>query len=153
METITSQFQTSPGLHHVFIAIGALSLSRTSGKERKEMTCKALLEYRTSLNAFRAEIRGNGTPLNTNSGLWTTFFLGIFEVNNHIPFPSSQFLSFFICSCLAHASLTHTVNGRPNRAKLANPHPSRNLPTPTSSWPRSPYQWSRSIILPYNKGI
>jgi hypothetical protein len=83
LETITSQFQKSSSLYHAIIAIGALDTSgkllSSSAIGRKSAKLEALTAYRTSITNFRAEIGDIHLALNY-SCLWTTFFLGLFEV-------------------------------------------------------------------------
>ncbi len=80
LDTITSQFQTSPSLYHASIAVGALDLSKKSASHGKEATVAALKSYRTSLISFHKEIQRTQIQRN-DAGLWTTLFLGLFEVS------------------------------------------------------------------------
>jgi hypothetical protein len=81
---IISQFQNCSSLYHASIAVGALDLSRniplSSFTERKHVTMRALKEYHTSVSEFQTEIMRKDVQLN-DVNLWTTFFLGLFEVS------------------------------------------------------------------------
>lgn len=79
LDAIVSQFQTSPSLYHASIAVGALDLGKKSADRRREATLAALKSYRTSLINFQREIQGTEIRRN-DAGLWTTLFLGLFEV-------------------------------------------------------------------------
>jgi hypothetical protein len=83
LETIISKFQESPSLYHAVVSVGALDISRrlpsSSRTEQKASRVGALTAYRTSINNFRAEIEDNRL-LPNDACLWTTIFLGIFEV-------------------------------------------------------------------------
>ena len=82
--TIISEFQRSPSMYHASIALGALDLSRrpvpTLPPERKDAAVGAFTAYHTSIAKLKAEIVSNKPPRDVN--LWTTFFLGLFEVGN-----------------------------------------------------------------------
>lgn len=82
LDAIIPAFQTSPSLYHASAAVAALDMSKKSlysSTERRSATVAALTAYQNSINSFRAEIQD--TKLNKNdAALWTTFFLGIFEV-------------------------------------------------------------------------
>lgn len=69
-------------MYHASIALGALDLSRrpvpTLPSERKDAAVGAFTAYHTSIAKLKAEIVSNNTPRDVN--LWTTFFLGLFEV-------------------------------------------------------------------------
>lgn len=82
--TIISEFQRSPSMYHASIALGALDLSRrpvpTLPPERKDAAVEAFTAYHTSIAKLKAEIISNKTPRDVN--LWTTFFLGLFEVGD-----------------------------------------------------------------------
>jgi hypothetical protein len=82
LETIISSFQESPSLYNVILALGAFDLKgklTTASDERKGTSLVAFSAYRTSIIAFQAEIENKGV-LEKKSNLWTTFFLGLFEV-------------------------------------------------------------------------
>lgn len=93
--TIISEFQRSPSMYHASIALGALDLSRRSvptlPPERKDAAVGAFTAYHTSIAKLKAEIESNNTPRDVN--LWTTFFLGLFEV-------CSRYLEWKICQKL-----------------------------------------------------
>ncbi|KAJ6092600.1 hypothetical protein N7486_007889 [Penicillium sp. IBT 16267x] len=84
--TIISDFQRSPSMYHVSIALGALDLSRRPVPilplERKDAAVGALTAYHTSIAKLKAEIVSNNTPRDVN--LWTTFFLGLFELMHDV---------------------------------------------------------------------
>jgi hypothetical protein len=69
-------------MYHASIALGALDLSRkpvlTRPPERKDVVVRAFTAYHTSMAQLKAELASNDVPRDVN--LWTTFFLGIFEV-------------------------------------------------------------------------
>jgi hypothetical protein len=82
LDTIIYEFQRSPSLFQASIAVGALDLRNSSTKpgERKEAELIALTSYRASINKFQDEIQA--TQIKHNSAcLWTTLFLGLFEVS------------------------------------------------------------------------
>ncbi|EAW19348.1 uncharacterized protein NFIA_093100 [Aspergillus fischeri NRRL 181] len=80
--SIMSEFQRSPSMYHASIALGALDLSRKTllniPLERKDAAVGALTAYHTSIAKLKVEIVSNSVPPDVN--LWTTFFLGLFEV-------------------------------------------------------------------------
>ena len=83
LDTIASQFQSTPSLYHATIAVGALDLgnasaSFTSGKKAARL--EALNSYRESVIKFQIEIQCT-TIKQSDACLWTTFFLGLFEVS------------------------------------------------------------------------
>lgn len=69
-------------MYHASIALGALDLSRktllTIPLERKDAAVGAITAYHTSISELKIEIVSNSVPPDVN--LWTTFFLGLFEV-------------------------------------------------------------------------
>ena len=80
LSTITSQFQSSPSLYNACIAVGALGFGKKLPiGESAASTVGALKAYRTSISSFQKEIDTDGF-LHYEACLWTTFFLGIFEV-------------------------------------------------------------------------
>ncbi|KAG9237682.1 hypothetical protein BJ875DRAFT_369527 [Amylocarpus encephaloides] len=79
VDTITSSFQTSPSLHHAIIAIGALSLSKRVPARRKDNVLRALASYRTALLESQKALQEQDVRPN-DSGLWNSFFLGLFEL-------------------------------------------------------------------------
>ena len=83
LDTITAHFQSSSSLYHASIAVGALDLSRKthlcSAVELKDARVGALTAYRTSISSFRKDIETEGV-LQGDASLWTTFFLGLFEL-------------------------------------------------------------------------
>jgi hypothetical protein len=82
LDNIIPSFQTSPSLYHASIAVAALDMSKNTllpSTQRKSATVAALTSYQASINNFSIGIQK--TKLNKNdAALWTTFFLGIFEV-------------------------------------------------------------------------
>jgi hypothetical protein len=82
LDNIIPSFQTSPSLYHASIAVAALDMSKNTllpSTQRKSATVAALTSYQASINNFSIGIQK--TKLNkNNAALWTTFFLGIFEV-------------------------------------------------------------------------
>ena len=84
LETIISGFQNSPSLYNAVLAVGATQASRgasDSTSHRTERTSKqfAMTSYRNSIVKFQEEVTDESVLL-TESSLWTTFFLGLFEV-------------------------------------------------------------------------
>ena len=83
LDTIISEFQKSPSLYHASIAVGALDLSYKfalpSMPEKKGAELGALTAYRTSVLDFQKDI-GSKRIQQSDASLWTTFFLGLFEV-------------------------------------------------------------------------
>jgi len=79
MDTIISQFQSSPSLYHASIAVGALDLSRKHHLHESNAYFSALKSYRTSVVTFQSELQ-EPNFLKSDEGLWTTLFLGLFEV-------------------------------------------------------------------------
>lgn len=82
LDTITSQFQSTPSLYHASIAVGALDLGNTftySTSEKKAARLEALTSYRASVINFQTEIQCTSIK-QSDACLWTTFFLGLFEV-------------------------------------------------------------------------
>ncbi|KAF7181001.1 hypothetical protein CNMCM7691_000130 [Aspergillus felis] len=77
-----SEFQRSPSMYHASIALGALDLSRkallTIPLERRDAAVGALTAYHTSIGQLKTEIVSNSVPRDVS--LWTTFFLGLFEL-------------------------------------------------------------------------
>lgn len=82
LTTIISQFQHSSSLYHVSVAVGALDLSMQNPS--KKSTFHALQSYRASVTNFQSELQRPGF-LQSDDGLWTTFFLGLFEVKISSP--------------------------------------------------------------------
>ncbi|KAG4433522.1 hypothetical protein IFR05_011005 [Cadophora sp. M221] len=82
LDGIVASFQSSPSLYHAAIAVGALNASKerlTPVGERRAATVAALSSYRTSLVEFQEEIRCRDVKKN-DAALWTTLFLGLFEL-------------------------------------------------------------------------
>jgi hypothetical protein len=82
LNTIITQFQSSPSLYYASIAVGALDLSnkllQAPTRERKDARVGALTAYRTSIASFRKDII-NGEVKQNDSSLWSTLFLSLFE--------------------------------------------------------------------------
>ncbi|KAL2069368.1 hypothetical protein VTL71DRAFT_15706 [Oculimacula yallundae] len=86
MDSIVVNFQASPSLYHAVIAVGALNASKDNLspiKERKAATVAALSSYKTSLVSFQEEIQDRAISQN-DAALWTTLFLGLFELMHDI---------------------------------------------------------------------
>ena len=83
LDTIIGEFQKSPSLYHASIAVGALDLSYKlalpSTSEKKGAELGALTAYRASVLDFQKDI-GSKRIQQSEASLWTTFFLGLFEV-------------------------------------------------------------------------
>ncbi|KAH8801526.1 hypothetical protein F5884DRAFT_806983 [Xylogone sp. PMI_703] len=82
LETI-GRFQSSPSLYHALLAIGALDLGHKSSfpllRKRGIIMVQALTAYRTAIAAVKDDM-ASGQLLKSDASLWTTFFLGIFEL-------------------------------------------------------------------------
>lgn len=89
LNTIIYQCQSSPSLHHASIAIGALDLSTQSTCGRRAATLAALNSYRASITNFQTEIQAQEIQ-RQDASLWTTLFLGLFEVLSSILFTDSS---------------------------------------------------------------
>ena len=82
LDTITSQFQSTASLYHASIAVGALDYANavpSFGIEKRAAKMKALDSYRTSVVKFQTEIQCTRIQ-QSDACLWTTLFLGLFEV-------------------------------------------------------------------------
>jgi hypothetical protein len=82
LDTVISEFQKSSSLHHASVAVGALDLSKRplSYLKYKDAAVNALVAYNTSIVQFQRDIKGKNALLNSDT-LWTTLFLGLFEVS------------------------------------------------------------------------
>lgn len=98
-EIFISSLQASQSLYHATLAIGSLDFRSNSSSrtEQKAITTKALQSYQTSISAFKSEIKNSDLRKN-DAALWTTFFLGIFEVGT----PYSYLFSAITLTCRAH---------------------------------------------------
>ncbi|RFU34913.1 hypothetical protein B7463_g1372, partial [Scytalidium lignicola] len=75
-------FQSSSSLYHAVLAVGALDLGHKSSTpilRRRGIMIQALTAYRTSIVAVKNDM-ASGQLLRSDASLWTTFFLGIFEL-------------------------------------------------------------------------
>jgi len=76
-------FQSSRGLCDAIIAVSALDISRSHASKvclsQRNTESRALAAYQASVLATQAEIEGN-TILTNEHTIWTTFFLGLFEL-------------------------------------------------------------------------
>jgi len=87
LDAIVSQFQKSSSLYHAVAAVGALDLVSTTRskpspvEEKRAARLEALTSYRNSVTCFRTEIQDPSVKDN-NACLWTTLFLGLFEVRD-----------------------------------------------------------------------
>jgi hypothetical protein len=82
LDTIRSQFQSIPSLYHAAIAVGAIDLRCSlppSVLHKRTTRLEALNSYRASIIEFQKEIQCKERT-RSNGYLWTTFFLGLFEV-------------------------------------------------------------------------
>jgi hypothetical protein len=84
-DTITSQFQSTPSLHHAAIAVGAINLAPSSVIQKSTTRLGALNSYRASISEFQREIQSTKSK-GSDECLWTTFFLGLFEVRTSFSF-------------------------------------------------------------------
>jgi hypothetical protein len=84
LDTIKSQFQSIPSFHYAAIAVGAINLGNLhpfSAVRKETARLEALKAYRVSVVEVQREIQGLAST-EDNACLWTTFFLGLFEVRN-----------------------------------------------------------------------
>ncbi|KAH7308839.1 hypothetical protein BKA65DRAFT_543657 [Rhexocercosporidium sp. MPI-PUGE-AT-0058] len=82
MDGIVANFQSSPSLYHAAMAVGALNASKemlAPMGERRAAIVAALSSYKSSLVEFQEEIRCRNVKKN-DAALWTTLFLGLFEL-------------------------------------------------------------------------
>ena len=83
LDSITAHSRSSSSLYHASIAVGALDLSRKtylcSAAELKDARMGALTAYRSSISSFQKDLETEGF-LQGEASLWTTFFLGLFEL-------------------------------------------------------------------------
>ncbi|CAI7616696.1 unnamed protein product [Penicillium discolor] len=74
---------TSPLLYHAVIAVGALDANRHTGgralKRDKSPYVDAMTSYHKSMGILRSSL-GNRDVMQQEDVLWTTFFLGLFEL-------------------------------------------------------------------------
>jgi hypothetical protein len=84
IDAIVSCFQPS-SLYHAALAIGALDLRNISPSlsNRRVATARALASYQISITSFSSEIQSSNIG-QSDEALWTTFFLGLFEVSNYL---------------------------------------------------------------------
>ncbi|RDW64673.1 hypothetical protein BP6252_10324 [Coleophoma cylindrospora] len=80
--TIVCGFQYSPSLYHALCALGALDISKKATKGR-EAKIAALTSYRASITSVQVDISHSGSK-SQDSNLWTTLFLGLFELMSDI---------------------------------------------------------------------
>lgn len=89
LSNIIPQFQNSPSLYYASIAVGALDMSGRgllpSSIESKHTNMNALTAYHTSITKFQIEMANKNARL-SDVNLWTTLFLGIFEVSESLVF-------------------------------------------------------------------
>jgi hypothetical protein len=85
LKTIIAEFQTSSTLYHAIMAVGALDMSNkslpSSAAKRKAAAVGALKAYSTSVVHFQSEIETKRFQ-DSDANLWTTLFLGLFEVSS-----------------------------------------------------------------------
>ena len=82
LETIITEFQSTPSFYHAAVAVGAIDLgnpSACSTSPKGTARLGAITAYRASIVEFQKEINCSGSR-EINACLWTTFFLGLFEV-------------------------------------------------------------------------
>jgi hypothetical protein len=85
LENIVTQFQVSPSLHQAVVAVGGLDLSKTSplsATEKRFIAVRALKAYGSAIVHLKTEI-SNKTFQHSEASLWTTLFLGLFEVSSY----------------------------------------------------------------------
>lgn len=90
--TVALLRQSNLSLRNATLAIAALDASRRSrvlsSSERDRAGISALKTYRMSLATLRHDL-GENESLKSDACLWTTFFLGIFEVTQPLVFHRS----------------------------------------------------------------
>jgi hypothetical protein len=79
LEALDPPFQASPSLYKAVVAIAILDASRNPSRIQALPKVSALEAYRTSLVALQVDLVRNNL-LENDACLWSTFFLGIFEV-------------------------------------------------------------------------
>ena len=82
LDTIITEFQSTPSFYHAAVAVGAIDLGNpltSSVSQKGTSRLEALKAYRASIVEFQKEINCTGSR-ESNACLWTTFFLGLFEV-------------------------------------------------------------------------
>jgi len=81
---ISSSYQSSPSLYSAIIAVSALDLGTRCPDTQPRTRSKviAIKAYRDSLVALQVELKNN-LILQKTASLWSTFFLGVFEVSQH----------------------------------------------------------------------
>lgn len=83
LDTIIAEFQNSSSLYHALVAVGALDLSKklllSSASKVRDARVGALTAYRSSIISFQKDIESEGVR-QSDASLWTTFFLGLFEL-------------------------------------------------------------------------
>jgi len=82
LETIITEFQSTPSFYHAAVAVGAIDLGYplpSSLSPKGAAMLEAIKAYRASIVEFQKEINCTGSR-ESSAFLWTTFFLGLFEV-------------------------------------------------------------------------
>ena len=81
---LSSLAQVSPSLHYAVLAVSALHISEPNTRLRTQTQrlrrCDALEAYEKSVNLLRSDL-ARLSLAHDDSALWTTFFLGVFEVS------------------------------------------------------------------------
>lgn len=91
---IVCSFQTSSSLYNAAVAIGSLDLRNSSSSlvERRGVTASALQSYQKSVTTLRDDMKCTEIR-QSDAALWTTFFLGLFEVCVPMFYPQHQILT------------------------------------------------------------
>lgn len=133
----------SPGLYKTAIAVSALHVQAQSLTTSGLAKATAVQFYRAAISSVRNELADPELCTN-DSILWSTFFLGYFEVghtsrNRHIY--HEPVTEGYLLSC--------SVDVRRLRRRLDKALPPRNITTTASPWPEPTLHWSGQEILPH----
>lgn len=106
---IRTRIQKTSSLYHAITAVGALDLSRKplSYIQTKEATMKAITAYNISITQFQLEIDRKDAHL-SDITLWTTLFLGLFEVSRLFRFFVDNFAC---CNLIIRVQLMYDKTG------------------------------------------
>jgi hypothetical protein len=138
-DTITCQFQSTPSLHHVAIAVGAINLAPSSVIQKSTIRLEALNSYRASISEFQKEIQSTESK-GSDECLWTTFFLGLFEVRT----------SFLLGKRLANS---WSVNVRRYRRWLGETYLLWDFQDPADARPQCTLDRPWTFLLPNRSAI
>lgn len=78
-QDVCSMLDSSPSLYNAAIAVAAMDVGRQTILSPKSPEASALKYYRTAISSVQTELVDRDVGAN-DSILWSTFFLGVFEV-------------------------------------------------------------------------